>query len=202
MINLGKNRNRTDQEIVEGIKNGGREEDICLKQLYKDNLRPIMSFVLSNKGTEIEAKEMLQEAIIVLYEKIKENEFDLKAKLSTFIFSIVKNQWYTHLKKGDKLVYAEPSESEENVYYMNSHDVADDEKSKLQFVKTLLEQLKEDCKEIIVLSVYQKYTMQEIAEIMGFKNEQIARNKKSKCLGYFKKLILSDDKAKKIFASS
>lgn len=202
MINLGKNRNRTDQEIVEGIKNGGREEDICLKQLYKDNLRPIMSFVLSNKGTEIEAKEMLQEAIIILYERIKENEFDLKAKLSTFIFSIVKNQWYTHLKKGDKLVYAEPSESEENVYYMNSHDVADDEKSKLQFVKTLLEQLKEDCKEIIVLSVYQKYTMQEIAEIMGFKNEQIARNKKSKCLGYFKKLILSDDKAKKILASS
>lgn len=197
MDKLSKNIKRTDQDVVLGIKNGGREEDACLKQLYKENLRPIMSFILSNNGTADEAKEMLQDAIVVLYEKIKSNEFALQAKLSTYLFSVVKNKWYSRLKQKEKLVHAQPV-NDHNVYQMSFNEPSEESK-KIALIKSFMLELKDDCKQILVLSIYQKYSMNEIANIMGFKNEQTARNKKSKCLGYFKKLILSNTKAKKVF---
>lgn len=198
MIVFGGNRKRSDKEIIEGIKKGGREEDICLKQLYSENFKPIMSFVLKNNGTEKEAREMLQQGIIVLYEKIKTSTFTASAKLSTYIFSVVKNQWYTHLKQKDKLIYAEPVQ-EKKIYQLNYQE---EHVAKTDYVASLMQELKEDCREILILSIYQNYSMKEIAEMMGFKNEQIARNKKSKCLGYFKKLILKDSEASKILMSS
>lgn len=203
MIALGGNRKRTDQEIIEGILKGGKEEEICLKQLYKENQRPIMSFILKNSGNTDESKEILQMGIVVLYEKIKERNFTLTSKLSTYLFSVVKNLWYTRLKEYNKEIHAEPFlEKEESDFQEEVMlETKDFSIEKASFVAKLMENLKEDCQEVLQLSIYQNYSMKEIADLMGFKNEQIARNKKSKCLGYFKKMILEDEIARKIVLS-
>jgi RNA polymerase sigma factor (sigma-70 family) len=189
----------SDNDIVNHISKGTKEEELCLRQLYKDNVKSILSFVLKNNGEEEDGKEVLQNAIIVLYEKIKKGNFELKAKLSTYLFSVAKNQWYGELKKQNR--YMSIVDGTEDVVFGSSfqeEDVLEEDDNKKALVIAIMNQLKTDCKEILVYSVYQNYSMTEIAEIMGFKNEQIARNKKSKCLGYFKNLILKSPKADKL----
>lgn len=196
---LSLNKNYNDSEIVVHISRGTKDEDFCLKQLYKENNKLIVSFVLKNNGTEQDGKEVLQNAIIVLYEKIRKGNFKLTAKLSTYLFSIAKNQWYAQLKKNNKFMTIE-DEQKERAYGVSSQsdDVIDTNDKKKAMVISIMNQLKNDCKEILVYSIYQNYSMKEIAEMMDYKNEQIARNKKSKCLGYFKGLILKSPKASKL----
>lgn len=187
-----RNKYKSDAVIIRAIKIGGLPENDALKQLYKRNLPPVTSFVLKNSGSENDAKEMLQEAIIALYEKIKANDFQAKAKLSTFLFAVAKNQWYNQLKRKevptDHLTHSKTLNHEET-------DGANENKAQNEWIFGLMNHLKKDCKDILIYSIYQKYSMAEIAEMMNFKNEQIARNKKSKCLGYFKKLVLDHSQA-------
>ncbi len=183
---------KPDRVLIRAIKIGGIPENDALKQLYKQNLTPVTSFVLKNSGSEIDAKEMLQEAIITLYENIKSGQFEAKAKLSTYLFSVAKNKWYSQLKRKEI-----PTESPVDKNTPNNGFTILDQESiqRNEWVIGLMNHLKNDCKEILIYSIYQKYSMSEIAEMMNFKNEQIARNKKSKCLGYFKKIVLDYTKA-------
>lgn len=187
-----RNKYKSDAVIIRAIKIGGLPENDALKQLYKRNLPPVTSFVLKNSGSENDAKEMLQEAIIALYEKIKANDFQAKAKLSTFLFAVAKNQWYNQLKRKevptDHLTHSKSLNQSET-------DSTNEKRAQNEWIFGLMNHLKKDCKDILIYSIYQKYSMAEIAEMMNFKNEQIARNKKSKCLGYFKKLVLDHSQA-------
>ena len=44
--------------------------------------------MLNNNGNEDDAKDIFQESIIVLYEKVKAGKFELSSKLKTFIYSV------------------------------------------------------------------------------------------------------------------
>ncbi len=201
-MGLLKSFNRiSDIAIIEAIEQSTVKEDECLSQLYKDNFRPILSLVSKNNGGEEEAKEVLQTAIIVLYERIKKGGFELKAKLSTFLFSVAKNQWYNQLKENGKTVSSNEFSQAAELSYEIKIDNYDANAERKKWVVSLMNQLKPDCKEVLVYSVYQKYSMKEIAEMMGFKNEQIARNKKAKCLNYFKRIVVNHQKESHIMAS-
>ena len=45
----------------------------------------VMQLIINNNGTPDDAKDIYQEAIIVLYNKIKKGDFELNSKLKTFI---------------------------------------------------------------------------------------------------------------------
>ncbi len=53
----------------------------AVETIYKNNFALIQSFVLNNNGSYDEAKDIFQEAMIVLYEN---------AKSDSFVFNIVK----------------------------------------------------------------------------------------------------------------
>ncbi len=178
----------TDEEIIEGLKNGGKKtESQQLEYLYKSRYDMILSYILKNNGTNDDAKDIFQQAIIAFYENIKSGKYVHQSKISTYIFEIVKNMWINILKH---------KKIEESYIQKNTNNISKDnpedkiaEKEKKRFVKKIMEKLKQDCREILIYSIYNKYSMQEIAEIMGFKNSQVARNKKNLCLESLKSII-------------
>jgi DNA-directed RNA polymerase specialized sigma24 family protein len=58
----------------------------------------ILQLVINNNGDEDEAKDIYQEAIIVLYNKVKRGDFELSSKLKTYIYSICRRLWLKRLK--------------------------------------------------------------------------------------------------------
>lgn len=184
---LVKKPTYTDKEIIEGLLAGGRKEDSCLAYLYKNNIKSITNMIRENNGNEEEAKDIFQDAIVVFYEQVKIGKFQLEAKISTFIYTVAKNMWLNKLKRAML-----------DISYRNTQDKnqADDslfeqvlEKEKQYIVYDIMNQLKEDCKQILIYTVYESRSMKEVSELMGFQNEQVARNKKSKCLNYLKNIV-------------
>ena len=91
----------TDQQIVDQLKNGDTK---AFKALYAD-FEKITSFVTQNSGKEEDAKDFFHETLIVFYEKIKNDEFELKSKLSTYLYSVCKNLWLYNLRSNKPMIY-------------------------------------------------------------------------------------------------
>ncbi len=84
----------SDQQVFNALKGG---DDSALKYLYERNLRMVRKYILENSGTEPDVAEILQDALIVFWEKVRSGEFKLQSKISTYIFSVARNKWLQEL---------------------------------------------------------------------------------------------------------
>ena len=80
----------TDREVVLGILNNSED---ALNKLYIGYFPMILQFIPNNNGDEDDAKDVYQEGIIVLYNKIKGGDFELSSKLKTYIYSVCRRIW-------------------------------------------------------------------------------------------------------------
>ena len=181
-----KGRKYTDKEIIEGLLEGGDQESTMLKFMYSSFFPKVKKFILSRGGNEVEAKDIFQDSIIVFYQNVVAQKFEQKAKISTYLFTLARNMWINRQKRLAKLSNLDavdfPGLKDQPIDYLLATE-------RNEFALELMKVLSEDCRKILTLSIYQKYSMKKICEIMGYQNEQVARNKKSKCLKYLKKAI-------------
>ena len=89
----------TDREVVLGILNNSED---ALNRLYIGYFPMVLQFILNNNGDEDDAKDVYQEAIIVLYNKIKGGNFELSSKLKTYIYSVCRRIWLKKLSQASK----------------------------------------------------------------------------------------------------
>src|SRR6185312_16926040 len=86
----------TDNEVILGILNNSEN---VLKRLYIAYFPMILQLVINNNGDSDDAKDIYQEAIIVLYNKVKTGDFELSSKLKTYIYSICRRLWLKRLSQ-------------------------------------------------------------------------------------------------------
>ncbi|MEL6193926.1 MAG: sigma-70 family RNA polymerase sigma factor [Bacteroidota bacterium] len=180
----------SDEEIVEGLRQGGVEANIYIRYLYRKHVTLIIKLVTDNTGTEEEARDVFQDALVIFYEQVRRETFSLKAKISTYLYAVARNLWLNTLKKRKLAHKFQLIQEKEGVGVEESPMVGVLSKEREWIVKQAMEELKEDCRKILILSVFEHLPMKEIYQKMGFQNEQIARNKKHKCLKYLKKIVL------------
>lgn len=175
----------TDREVVLGILNNSVE---ALNKLYAAYFPMVLQFILNNNGNEDDAKDVYQEAIIVLYNKVKSGSFELSSKLKTYIYSVSRRIW---LKK-----LAQQSRKTSNIadfedVLMVEEDIEQHEQKDMQFdkMKVALDSLGEPCKTIIQDFYINNQSMQEICEKFGYTNTDNAKTQKYKCLQRLKKIF-------------
>ncbi len=175
----------TDSEIVFGILNNSES---AIKRLYVSYFPMVLQLIINNNGTADDAKDIYQEAIIVLYNKIKKGDFELNSKLKTFIYSVCRRLWLKRLSQmnrygGDIHDFQEFLPVEDEVEQHAERD--------LQFARmqSALQLLGEPCKTIIEDFYINNRSMQEICESFGYTNADNAKTQKYKCLQRLKKLF-------------
>jgi RNA polymerase sigma factor (sigma-70 family) len=175
----------TDSEIVFGILNNSEN---AIKRLYVAYFPMVMQLIVNNNGTPDDAKDIYQEAIIVLYNKIKKGDFELNSKLKTFIYSVCRRLWLKRLSQmnrygGDIHDFQEYLSVEDDVEQQGERDI--------QFTKmqSALQLLGEPCKTIIEDFYIHNRSMQDICESFGYTNADNAKTQKYKCLQRLKKLF-------------
>jgi RNA polymerase sigma factor (sigma-70 family) len=175
----------TDREVVLGILNNSEE---ALNKLYIGYYPMVLQFILNNNGDEEDAKDVYQEAIIVLYNKIKSGDFELTSKLKTYIYSVCRRIWLKKLSKESKkaINVADFGDIEDVEPDMEKHVEKDQQFEKMQAALLLLG---EPCKTIIQDFYINNLSMQDISEKFGYTNTDNAKTQKYKCLQRLKKLF-------------
>ena len=60
--------------LLKGLAKNDRK---AIETIYKDHYNMVQAMVVKNNGTIDDAKDIFQEAMIVLYEKVKSSSFEL-----------------------------------------------------------------------------------------------------------------------------
>jgi len=175
----------TDREVVLGILNNS---DDALNKLYIGYFPMILQFILNNNGDEDDAKDVYQEGIIVLYNKIKSGDFELSSKLKTYLYSVCRRIWLKKLSQQSKKTnnIADFEDVISTDVDMEDHELKEEQFDKMQ---SALLHLGEPCKTIIQDFYINNLSMHDISEKFGYTNTDNAKTQKYKCLQRLKKLF-------------
>jgi RNA polymerase sigma factor (sigma-70 family) len=158
-----------EQEIFERICKG---DEKALETLYKKYYRMMTKMVITNSGTEDEARDVYQDALVVFWQKATSGKLVMTSKISTYIYSICQNLWRKELDRKKRL-----SNEEKDVPVVQDTETA--ERNKI--VAQCIEQLGETCKKVLMYYYFEEMSMQDIADKLGFANTDTSKTKKYKC---------------------
>jgi RNA polymerase sigma factor (sigma-70 family) len=153
----------------------------------------VQSLIINNNGTVHEAKDVFQEAMIVLFEKARSGNFELSCQIKTYIYSVCRRIWLKRLQQLKRFsIDLDPIEElipvEEDI---EEHEKKDEE---FAILEKAVSNLGEPCKSLIEAFYIQKRNMQDIASEFGYTNADNAKNQKYKCLMRLKKIFFAQYK--------
>jgi len=173
--------------FLEGILKG---DSMVIQAFYAKYFDGIVSFVVRNNGGVDDAKDIFQDAIMIVYQKAKDPSFELKHTLYTYFYGICKNLWLQKLKQ-QKRIAPLLKEEEEELEETTSIVEEMEERSKQQLFYSKFALLKEGCQQILKL-FFAKKTMEEIAKKLELGSAGYAKKRKYKCQKKLMELIKSD----------
>ena len=74
-----------EQALLKGLAGNDRK---AIESIYRAHYSMIQNLIINNSGTSDDARDIFQEAIIVLYEKAKSGSFELQAQLKTYLYAV------------------------------------------------------------------------------------------------------------------
>jgi RNA polymerase sigma factor (sigma-70 family) len=169
------------------IKGSKAEREKALGVIYKSNKEKVCSYILGNSGSQDEAKDIFQEAVIAFYENVRDGKFKEESAIGTYLYSIAKFKWLNQLKKNQVRTHHHEKAIREEFTESPLATILEDEQKK--GVLDVLGQLGVICQQLLIETIYHNTSMKELAESGGYSSEQVVRNKKYKCLQKLKELI-------------
>ncbi len=182
----------TEQELqlMKGLAISDKQ---AVETIYRENYSMIQLFVINNNGSADDARDVFQEAMVVLYEKSRDTTFSLNCQIKTYVYSVCRRLWLKRLQQLNK--YSTQVESLEETVFVED-EMEEHEKRDNDF--TLMEQamgkIGEPCKSLLDAYYLQKKSMQDIAANFGYTNADNAKTQKYKCLIRLKKLFFAQYK--------
>jgi len=179
----------SDHILILKIRSGKRREETeALCQIREQSFEMICGWICRNNGTRTDAEGVFQEVSINLVQKIRSGKYQHKAALRTYNFSVAQRNWLKKLrKKGHHNIsledYTNTFESPINI----EEDLMIKERNTM--VRRYLNMLSGREQEILKLYYFERKKMSEIAEIMRFKSEQVAKNTKCKAMKKLRELM-------------
>lgn len=179
-----------DNELLRGLAKNDKK---AAETIYKDNYNMVQTLIINNSGTIDDARDIFQEAMLVLYEKALSGNFELNCQLKTYLYSVSRRLWLKKLQQGKKytggmedLVETVPVDDD-----LKDHEQQNDE---FRLMEKVMNELGEPCKSLIEAYYLGERTMTDIAGSFGYTNADNAKNQKYKCLMRLKKLFFSQYK--------
>jgi RNA polymerase sigma factor (sigma-70 family) len=174
----------TEQELLMELAAGKRS---AAEQVYSQHYPIVTKWIQKNGGSEPDAADIYQEAMVILFEKAQNLEFRLSCRIGTYLFAVSKNLWFKKLQKNQK----EPGYLPETGDWAYEDDIKVHHEREAHFgqLNQALEQLGEPCRSLINAFYQHDKSMQEIAADFGYTNPDNAKTQKYKCLTRLRKLF-------------
>ncbi|MEY3325013.1 MAG: hypothetical protein RL316_621 [Bacteroidota bacterium] len=179
-----------DNDLLKGLAEGDRKS---IELIYKSHFNMIQTLVINNSGSTDDARDLFQEALVVLYEKVRMGSFELNCQLKTYLYSVCKRLWLKRLQQSSRYV-APDTEVESTVSVEEDMAVHEKRDADYELMNKAIGSLGEPCKSLLEAYYINKMNMQDIASQFGYTNADNAKNQKYKCLMRLKKIFFTQYK--------
>lgn len=179
-----------ERDLLKGLAQDNKE---AIESIYKQHYNMVQGLVQNNNGTAEDAKDIFQEAIIVLYEKVKSGSFELHCQIKTYVYSVSRRLWLKRLHQMQRLS-ADQEPTEKFVSVEDDLEAHEQRNEDFQLMDKAMSGLGEPCKSLLESYYLQKRSMHEIAADFGYTNADNAKNQKYKCLMRLKRIFFEQYK--------
>jgi len=166
----------TDKEALRRIRTNDRT---ILGELFSRNINMIVSYVTQNWGTAADAEDLLQEAIVIVWQKVCTDELRLTAKLSTYLMAIVKNIWRDESRRRRRGEHSPLSHNIIDSQPQTLDSIILDEEAEM--VQRGLNGIGLTCRKLLTLFYFEERNFKDIARLMEFASADVAKSKKYQC---------------------
>jgi RNA polymerase sigma factor (sigma-70 family) len=178
----------SDQRYIVGLVNN---DTAIVNEIYKRCAAKIKSWILFNNGSEDDAADIFQEALMDIYRQAKYKSLELTCPFEPYILLICKRKWLNQIKKRSILPV---TNSEEDLLHIGEDTFANADELERQSAESELffsafEKLGGRCKEIISWSMKGE-AQEKVAEALGVTYGYL-RKKKSECMASLIKMVQS-----------
>jgi len=177
----------SEKTLLQGLAKNDKK---AVETIYRENYSTVQSLIINNNGTADDAKDIFQEAMIVLYEKARSGTFELSCQFKTYVYAVSRRLWLKKLQQASR--YSGDIGNAEAIVPVED-DVEEHSRRDAEFEmmgKAILS-LGEPCKSLLEAFYLQKKNMQEIATSFGYTNAENAKTQKYKCLMRLKKIFFT-----------
>ncbi len=179
-----------DELILREIRNGNER---VLFDVYKSNFSMVQRLVLTNNGTEQEAKDVFQDAMIAFYERARQPDFQLTCRIGTYLYAVSRRLWLKRLTE-KKMTPMRIEEVESFFQIEEELEKIDENTRYVKGMEQSLATLGQPCSDIIIDFYYHNLSMEEITVRYGYTNADNAKNQKYKCLQRLRKIFFNEVK--------
>ena len=179
--------NFSDDAIVAGILSNDLNDIIFY--IYRQYAELISFNVVTMGGSLQDGEDIFQETVVTFIDIVRKSKFRGESSVKTFLVSVARNIWLNELKRrksGDqraKVFETSRGHIENDVIEnLNKREMREQ-------VLSLISRLGESCRKVLTLFYYENLPFEEIVRKMGYESEQVARNKKYKCMKELSDLI-------------
>jgi RNA polymerase sigma factor (sigma-70 family) len=177
-----------DNQYIKGLI---KQDDKILKAIYQNFAGRISHYILKNGGSLQDAKDVFQDALMIVLQKVQSTDFELNSSFYTYLFGVNKLVWYNLSRKKSRKDVTMPDDNTLKDKHNIEEELINRELDNIyrsNFVK-----LGELCRQLLRL-FFEKKPMTEIATQLKLKNEHTARTRKYRCQEQLKKLMEADER--------
>lgn len=177
----------TVEAILGGLKSSDND---VLRYVYKKYYPEIRFFVIKNSGSDEDAKDTFQEALIVVYKKLKDDSLELTCSFKTYLYSVARNVWLRHLGK-NRIKTDELTDNQVFVEFEDNMDELLSEQERFRLYQKHFLTLHKDCQAILKMFL-EKISLREIQKKLSLKSEKYVKKRKYQCKEILVKRIQND----------
>lgn len=158
-MNTIRATNQDDQQYLEGLAASSSE---AIQAVYDLALPSIILWVKANSGTEADARDIFQEALMALFKRLGKGDFELTCTLKSYLRIMCRNLWLTKIRDNKKW-HQTSLDNIEAVELESEMDELMQKSAQSRLFYKHFEALGEKCKTILQ-GFFQKKPMAEIAK--------------------------------------
>ena len=187
----------TDAVIIQKLQSSNPTDNNDAFFFLYDQMHPKFTAYLQKRGgKEVDAEDLLQEGLIVLYKMAKQNRLGDVKNIQSYFFTICKNFWLNQHRKLNR-----EEEMNEFVNEIGEEPAVLDhlmEKERTQILDGILKTIGEDCRTVLILFYYERKSIKEILLETHYASEAAVKNKKSKCMKSLRELFQNSPELQKL----
>ena len=175
-----------DEQKLQGVLNG---DTTTINWIYDQFFPPVKSLVLKSGGSIMEAEDVFQDALIILYEKVSNDDLKLTKDIGAFFYGLCKNVWGNMIQKKRRRQTVPITHSNYGGEEDIERGIVEEEENKVFWAA--FENLGEQCRQLLKL-FFENRKMEEIMETLGLASISYTRKKKFQCKEKLVNLVKKD----------
>ncbi len=180
--------NETDQQYIQAIRENNSQG---LRRLYDQFLPRIAYFISKNGGSFDDAKDVFQDALIIIFQKAREDHFQLTSSFYTLLYGVCRNLWGNRLQKKSR---TEVTLNDDYKYTSEPGlDQLVEQQEEKQVFWDAFKKLGRDCRQLLQL-FFAKVKMAQIVEQLGLSSVSYAKKRKFQCKEQLVKWVKADER--------